>query len=826
MTVYVAFSDNTMRKIDAVVERFEIRDERAKKEAKQSREEDTVEPLRFFTPLKATTGYHAGEVFSLEQVMSWFNEKDYPIYCEKKYDGLRIIWMKEGDTVIARTDDGTRCDDRFPTLVKILKDLPVKSVTLDSEVEGWSDGEHWGREITAGYARAHEQPAEDSSFVANVFDVLYIEGLPKHHEVDVEGDLHNLPYAVRRRVLDYLGSLAGWQKTDQIPKTPAFNIVPFYVVEKPDIKKFQNVLDEILALPGSEGAMIKSAKSTYPLTGLTSLWLKYKKSADVHAIIIERIETKKPGIYTYKIGLLLPSDWDAPEDEIFELTLKNGKKAKILYAGKTFNTDKKLEPSDIVTMVFHTLFVYDDGRVRLYEPKLYEYRPDQIIPDSVDDAIRIARQAGLLREKKSLSIKTRYMMQFHFRGGSVHADLRIEKPDRSALQGWTLAIQEEEGFEEEVMKHWKVEKDGDLRKVYWDDELYYVYDMRADEVKEWNKLLDKFIFRWHKKATFNHPEWWKIDLKTGEPKEREPGVGIEAEKVEKIWATPKKDEPLEWLEVEGVFPPREIEPVPGGTRFWSGIFVEIDRGTVEYGAQKPYYREYFFNGKVLKGRYVFRLVNTDGKLQWLFWKTDDDMPYVISKRAVETGWMPELGVSALPSSWEKKVPKDLRWWEARTKDEAKKRRDEYVKSMLSKSRWLFQYQWWRGPIIIRRGPSRELWFLRVIKPDGVIEVKMTGDPRRSTVPGTITETEYDEFWDIGINEIVEVPPNTVYNESKNTPSWLMTLDSGKAEILQYEPLVVKINLDSETSFFATRSTPEEEIWECRFDYAKPKEVNE
>lgn len=802
---------------------FELR--AAEEEAKQSKEENRIEPLRFFYPLKATKGYHEGEVYNLEQILAWFKyPEDYPLVLQKKYDGLRIIWSKKGDTVYAWTDDGTRCEDRFPSLVKMLKELPVEEIVLDSETEGWSGKEHWGREITAGYARAHDQPADDANFVVNVFDVLYVDGLPKHHELDVHGDLHEQPYEVRLRVLDYIGALAGWQSTDEVPKTPGFNVVKSYWLEKPDVEKLEKLLEHIKNLPGSEGAMIKSAKSDYPLTGHTNLWLKYKKSADVHAVVIERLPTKTEGVYRYRVGLLLPSGWEAPEDEVAEITLKNGKKVKVLDVGKTFNTDKKLEQGDIVTVMFHTLFVYDDGRVKLYEPKLYEVRPEQVIPDTVTDAIKIAEQAGLVQKKMVGLSKLRYGMQFHFRGGSVHADLRIEKPDGSALQGWTLAIQEEDLFEKEVMKHWKVEKDGQLRKVYWDEELYYVYDMKKDEVLEWNSRLDDKILQWHKDAVWKHPEWWKIDLKTGRPRERQPGEGVDSKRpvVEKIWATKKQDEPVEWLDVEGVYPPREIEPVPGGTRFWPGVFVRVDSGTVEYGAQKSYFKEYFFSGKVLKGRYVLRLVNRNGELIWLFWKTDDETPYVISKRAVETGWMPPLGESALPEEWEKKVPKELRWWEAKDVKEARRRRDEFVKQLkLESDRFLLQYQWWKGPVVIRRGPSEDRYYLRVIRRDGVTEIEMDGDPRREHVPGIVRDVEYDEFWDIGEGTVIDIPPGSEYNPTKATPSWLMTLESGKAKVLQEDPLVLKIDLGENRTFIAVRSSPDEDVWECWIDYASP-----
>jgi len=347
--------------------------------------------------------------------------------------------------------------------------------------------------------------------------------------------------------------------------------------------------------------------------------------------------------------------------------------------------------------------------------------------------------------------------------------------------------------------------------------------MRKDEITYWNRRLDKQIFDLHKKVVYQHPEWWKNDLKTGRPKVRKPGAGIKpgrGPQVEKIWCTAKKDEPVEWLRVEGIFPPREIEPIPGGTRFWPGIFFIVDEGHVYLGAQKPYFKEYFFDGKLLKGRYVFRLVNRGGRLMWLLWKTEDEIPYVITKRAKRIGWMPPLGESAMPTEWERKVPDHLRWWKAKTKEEAKRMRNEFMEKYLAVSRWLLQYQWWRGPIIIRRGPTKDIWIARFILDDGVYEVQMTDDPREGKTSGIIEKTEYDEFWDVK-DKVIAVPPRTKYNPTKETPSYLVTVESGKVKVLEREPLFWKIDIGANRTFIMKRADPTENIWEVWVDVGSP-----
>ncbi len=47
-------------------------------------------------------------------------------------------------------------------------------------------------------------------------------------------------------------------------------------------------------------------------------------------------------------------------------------------------------------------------------------------------------------------------------------------------------------------------------------------------------------------------------------------------------------------------------PGPGATENFPGVFLIVDKGEVEIGADKQDFREYFFNGQTLKGRIIFR----------------------------------------------------------------------------------------------------------------------------------------------------------------------------------------------------------------------------
>jgi len=158
----------------------------------------------------------------------------------------------------------------------------------------------------------------------------------------------------------------------------------------------------------------------------------------------------------------------------------------------------------------------------------------------------------------------------------------------------------------------------------------------------------------------------------------------------------------EWLTFEGVTKPGTV----GATKQYPGVFHIIERGTCEYGAQKPWIHEFWFHptkGKGLAGRIIFRQIaniwrEKDDVLEklaedpfadldevvtaergiedlpvgqegfgeaesgWVCIKPVDPEPYVLSRRAERKKWLPPKGISALPAEMRKKIPDELRYW--------------------------------------------------------------------------------------------------------------------------------------------------------------------
>jgi hypothetical protein len=151
-----------------------------------------------------------------------------------------------------------------------------------------------------------------------------------------------------------------------------------------------------------------------------------------------------------------------------------------------------------------------------------------------------------------------FVVQQHWRGKNVHTDIRV-KLNRNLALGWTLNTQVAGKVNEPIMT-----------------------------------LAEA-------KARATEPDYSKVDWTTGEWQE------IDSKRVPLV-AQRKPVHPVAWLEMEGrtskTVPGQP--PPPGATAEYPGVFHIVDRGEVEFGAQKPWLHEYFFHGRRLHYRVFFR----------------------------------------------------------------------------------------------------------------------------------------------------------------------------------------------------------------------------
>jgi hypothetical protein len=442
----------------------------------------------------------------------------------------------------------------------------------------------------------------------------------------------------------------------------------------------------------------------------------------------------------------------------------------------------------------------------------------------------------------------RYVVQHHFRGKSFHADLRLELRPRELLAGWTMNVQIAGSVKEPVTT---------LAQA---------------------KALDR-----------NMDEISKVNWKTGEWATR-PKAGTDKLARTEILSERKAPEPYAWIDVEGKTKDPEPGKAPpvGGTRQYPGVFDIVDQGTFEYGAQKPWFHEYFFHGHGLNYRMFYRLLNISKREEgvceacgeravakalgwagedetptglcqecateflrkqgvvlppseeqpiadsssWLAIYPDDQMPYVLDADAVSKGWMPPDGYSALPKEMRSKVPAELRYW-TKHGAVAKAMRDDLVQqiadgkveidvaapySKVAKASMLdadfaLQEQTWRGPIQVRLGPSRTRWWVRldVGRPE-LLVIDLKGSPLdNDQLSALVTEDSHRDSLKLS----GAIPPGHYLNPTKQTPSFIEVLDSGKAKVLALSDDLVKIQFDGRKlkGVYTLKRNNSEYLWE-------------
>lgn len=296
----------------------------------------------------------------------------------------------------------------------------------------------------------------------------------------------------------------------------------------------------------------------------------------------------------------------------------------------------------------------------------------------------------------------RYVVQHHWRGKSVHADFRIESVDHEFLIGWTLNV---------------------LIAGRIGDPVLSLADARKLRIADYSK----------------------IDWDSGRFAKRRK-QGAEALVDVEIVAERKAIEPKPWLDVEGKTEdpePGERPPV-GATRNFPGVFQVVDKGVCEYGAQKPWFHEYFPRSDRDEGgfrsRLLFRQLRVEAiqgktldihqallsaaeemgldpsvpdwdleaaraaiekglikaedvqplpaaetefrdEAAWLLIKPLDQTPYAISERAAADGWVPPKDASALPERIREKVPPAYRYWLMENERERRDMRDALVAAL-------------------------------------------------------------------------------------------------------------------------------------------------
>ena len=447
--------------------------------AHQDKTNKLLGPGHFFLPCKTTlsiSSYRSAEVFSLESLVEylqdWQTKAKGPVIVsiQGKYDGCSCYLQRDahGNFYIF-TEDGSEVTERFPRMIEMAKSmLPQVCYILIGEVEKWlkEDGKyvHQGREVVAGELHSRSEKPQDEFYVWNFHDCVWFNG------EDIHMQNYSDRYSIMEKKFSFKYSLLERMNPGSL------NLVPNFICKTDeDVKK---AIGKLMPLDSLEGAMVKRWDGfPYELDGRSNEVVKFKKYAEAHVLVIDRrLIQGSEKTYQYKIAVeVLPTEMD----EVDEKLVQDFKDMKVMTVADTFNTNVEAEAGDVITVKFHNLFVHknEEGKFKLalYEPRVYENRTTanpKEMPDTVTTLMKIGTDAKLIVFKgfgrddilpfelvKQLNVfeqypkegqKSAYIIHHHWRGKSTHGDLRISTGEY--LLGYTLNIMAAGEVKEPVLK--------------------------------------------------------------------------------------------------------------------------------------------------------------------------------------------------------------------------------------------------------------------------------------------------------------------------------------------------------------------------------------
>ena len=185
--------------------------------------------LKFIEPMKAKMA--AAPPFDGERLY------------EVKFDGFRVLAVKNGKEVELWSRNQKRLDERFPDVAAAVAKLSLKSCILDGEVCALNE------EGRSSFQLLQNSAETNHAVVYYVFDVLF-EG---------KTDLRSLPLIERKNHLETILLKA----VDPIRPSPFFTENPKEVLEK-------------MKSAGAEGSIAKRKNSVYETGHRSGAWVKIK----------------------------------------------------------------------------------------------------------------------------------------------------------------------------------------------------------------------------------------------------------------------------------------------------------------------------------------------------------------------------------------------------------------------------------------------------------------------------------------------------------------------------------------------------------------------
>lgn len=260
-----------------------------------------------FTPLKTAGGYGKLEFGDAEALWKFWAKGYIPepgIAVETKYDGYRVTVHKSDSVKIFSEDAKRDLSERLPELANEIKAIKENCI-LDGELLLYKgDGKIARKDMTT-----YLTPKYEGRFTAKIacFDCLWYSN----------EDLHEKAWTERQEYFDKLFGGLDEKFLFRVKPTIAKTEAAF----KAAIKKHSGEED-------SEGAMLKSVSSKYPLTGSTSAWAKFKNIKEIRVRVVDKT-AKKGGGWLYDceiadntpIGRTYATSIEAKKGDVLEVVV-------------------------------------------------------------------------------------------------------------------------------------------------------------------------------------------------------------------------------------------------------------------------------------------------------------------------------------------------------------------------------------------------------------------------------------------------------------------------------------------------------------------------
>lgn len=302
-------------------------------------------PLALFRPMKVSgrvgtenTTFEETERFATPEALK------VGIVVEPKYNGFRVVAQKDADgRILLMSEEALNRKQPIQNVEKVLPGLAKAMAALrgpyalDCEFMAYEDGEAVPRRDLARY-RGTSTDIDDEAVRLECFRALVLPGGNMLAQGEAENHASLTPF---------------------LSDAKQIRIAPRKVVRTMDA--LRSAVKWAATVPGSEGAMLKLANTTYSLGGETDSWAKLRLARTVRAIVYDRHPVKdSPGTFNY-FGAVGPIP-AAERGRWAEVVEVKGKFYTPI--GKTFNVALDLRVGDVITVSVTELLVDESGPKR------------------------------------------------------------------------------------------------------------------------------------------------------------------------------------------------------------------------------------------------------------------------------------------------------------------------------------------------------------------------------------------------------------------------------------------------------------------------------